>query len=263
MEATLGVSGEPRYAFEMLQDGVHVAVLDMVQLGQMRCPTRDNDRSGGPVLVRDGIVTAQLSTAPRTFLNSGRPEVQSARTSGNGPAPLPLAAGLGTALAAVANVNTRATGQHRITCVDYSHSADSTEGAIQSVVIAPFILFRPAENRSRQLAQIHGTELYDSIILGQDLPSDFEAHAQETRVGVRAHAGDGGYQVMTIDLGGGRTNGVAQPRSVGYIGIRNGVVEWKALDATGQTLSDMLCISADGRRGRIRPGCSSTGFYLP
>lgn len=267
--AVLGQPGQVRYAFEMIHDGVHVGIIDMTQLTQSLCPAPNRDISGSPLLVRDGIVTADLRATPRRILSAlhpERPDGERRRDArrGDPPAPLPLATGLDPAIAAIEDVNTNVRrGPRTIHCVDYSGAAGSTEGAVQAMLIAPFILFRPAENHSRENARIRGAELYDAITLGAPLPADLETRAHDARVGLRTHQGEGAYQVLTLDLGGERTNGIAQPRSVGYIGVRDGVVQWKALDATGGTFSDVLCVSAEGWRGRVREGCTGTGFYFP
>ncbi|MEQ1811348.1 MAG: hypothetical protein ABL889_15560 [Terricaulis sp.] len=267
--AVLGRPGQVRYAFEMLHNGAHVGIIDMTQLTQSLCPSPNRDISGSPLLVRDGVVIAHLSTSPRQILSATLPERPAGERRrdarrGDPAAPLPLASGLDPAIAGASNFNTNVrSGPRTIRCVDYSGRGGSAEGALQSAMIAPFILFRPAENQARENAQVHGAELYDAIALGAPLPADLEASARQAHVGLRTHPGDGAYQVLTIDLGGDRTNGVAQPRSVGYIGVRDGLVQWKALDATGGTFSGILCVSTEGWRGPVRDGCTGTGFYFP
>jgi hypothetical protein len=270
--AVLGQTTETRHGFEAIHNGAHVGLIDVAQLGQARC-RNNNGISGATMLVRDGVVVGSVPPTS-TLLRRGLPPPQRSHDVVDGriqrvspdatpedtPAPLPLASGIADVDALVRSANSTP-GSFNVVCREYS--GGSTEGAVQSATLAPLILVRPFENQSREHARVHGAALYDAIALGAPLPADLESQAREARVRVRVHGGGANYQVLTIDAGGRASRGVAQPRSVGYVGVRDGSVEWKALDPTGNALSDILCRAADGRRGRVRPGCSTTGFYMP
>lgn len=271
--AVLGQAADTRYGFEMFANGAHIGLIDLAQLGQARC-SNNIGVSGSTMLVRDGVAIGTV-TAPGTLLKRRLPPLRDVHemidgrfrrvapdaTPRDAPAPLPLADGV-MEIATLGDSANTSPGTLRVVCREYP-GGGSTEGAIQAAMLMPFIFIRPIENESREHALVHGAALYDAIALGAALPPDMDARAREARVRMRTHTGDGEYQIVTIDLGGRASQGVAQPRSVGYIGVRAGIVEWKAIDPTGNAMSDVLCRAADGRRGRVRPGCSSTGYYFP
>lgn len=135
--------------------------------------------------------------------------------------------------------------------------------AVGAVVFSPVSLFGvPSENRSRVAAAREGAAVLGRMGLGERLPEGIDGFAIANRRLVRVLRDPGsGYAVLSIDLGGAPTNGVAQPRDAAFVGIRDGVVIWIAEPGSG--IEGTLCTDAGGGSGRHRPGCSTTGFYSP
>jgi len=268
-----GQSAAPRFAFETRDADHHFGVLDLGSMADARCQNAWS--SPGPNLVyRDGILVGGVSDVATYFADGSPPplrihdfvdgrirRINPDATADDPPAPLPLAAGMERLLKDLQAPRTPRN-LYDVTCITFSGGG---AGSLQTLPMLPLILFRPADNASRVNAQRYGADLYDAVEVGQPLPADFTARAEAWRVRLRAHdSADQNYRILTFDMGGARTSGLAQPRGVGYVGVRDGIVVWKAMDdAQSNSLGGRLCVAADGRLGRVRPGCSSTGFYRP
>lgn len=271
------VFGQPttalRFAFEVDVEGHSFAVLNVGYLVDARCGNVWSV-SGPQLVYRDGVLVGAIPNLG-AFFSEGLPSLVDSFDVVNGrirrvnpdanlndpPAQLPFERGLGSVLEAL-NAPRAAPLSFDITCVSVENARS---GNLQTLPLLPLVVFRSSENESRANAQQFGADLYDLVQVGHPLPEDFEQRAREWRVRFRQHTNaDDSYRLVTFDMGGPRSSGLAQPRGVGYIGVRGGVVEWKAMEPSlTNTLGAPLCVAADGRRGRVRNGCSSTGYYQP
>jgi hypothetical protein len=263
----------PRFAFEVRVEDHSLAVLDLGALVDEHCGNVWSQP--GPQLVyRDGVLVGAIPNL-EAFFSEGLPplvdsfavvngrirRVSSDADRNDAPAPLPFERGLGSVREALM-APPEAPLSFNIRCVSVDNARS---GSLQTLPLLPLLFFQPFENGSRANAQRFGADLYDLVQVGYPLPEDFSQRARDWRVRLRQHSNaDDSYRIMTFDMSGPRSSGLAQPRGVGYIGIRGSVVEWKAMEPS---LSNMmgapLCVSLDGRRGRVRDGCSSTGYYQP
>jgi hypothetical protein len=231
----------------------------------------DSGQSVEAFLFRDDRLAAVIGEAAPTPhpIPAGYHEVLRASEAAKGrPAgPLPIAAGV-DAYVAQAMARALSAGETiRSRCQTPLHIARSGPPrveALQAPLDAAFELFGLIYWSPVYLAQgidradAHARKKANGPVLealapGAPLPGG-EAGFR-ARKGVRWHtdAGDPGYAVATLDLGGGRQ------RNYVVLGVRDGRVQW-----IGPLNGPMgLCQGADGEPSAARKGCSTTGWYNP
>lgn len=273
VELFFGESATPRYDFEFLDGDEHIGLLNIDRFRRARCGGQQLSQSNH-LLYRNDILIgrgrqlfSKIDDGPErvdTFDYDGRRSrrVRPDVTRHDTLAPLPLSEGL-SAMVTEARVDGSPLYPYEIRCTRFGGGGDPAT-ALVTLPLLPLALLIPADNAGRENARNAGVELYDLVVVGQNFPANFESLARDRHVRYRAHSdASGGYQVVTWDVGGSPTRGIAQPRDVALAGVRHGQVEWKSIDEDSTWFGSMLCTAADGRRGRARPGCSSTGFYQP
>ena len=135
----------------------------------------------------------------------------------------------------------------------------------QGLSLLPFAVGLPAMNRQREEARVRGSALLQSLHVGDALPAPAERFAAQ-HPGVRAYRGDGGYAVLSIDLGGYPSRNLSNFKDAALVGVRNDRIEWisqpTGLDFVGPRPS-LLCIDTDGDAAAPRKGCHGWGQFTP
>jgi hypothetical protein len=141
-------------------------------------------------------------------------------------------------------------------------SGDIGTDVIWAMIGLPFLVTVPFARAEDARADREGGALLASVEPGSRLRQGADAFAAGTR-GVRVYRdpADPGFAVIAIKLGPGRHNG----SDVGLIGVRDDIVVWETerFPADVLSLRGLMCRDAEGRAGRVRPGCSTTGFLVP
>ena len=143
-----------------------------------------------------------------------------------------------------------------------ARSGDLGTDIIWAMVGLPFLVTVPFARSEEARADREGGALLASVEPGSHLPGGPDAFAAGTR-GVRVYRdpADPGFAVIAIKLGPGHHVGA----DVGLLGVRDDRVVWEVERYPAETLGlrGLMCLDADGRAGRARPGCSGTGFLIP
>jgi len=141
-------------------------------------------------------------------------------------------------------------------------SGDIGTDIIWAMVGLPFLVTVPFARSEAARADREGGALLASVEPGSRLPQGVDAFAAGTK-GVRVYRdpADPGFAVVAIKLGPGHSNA----SDVGLLGVRDDRVVWEAERFAAQVLSlrGLMCRDSEGREGRVRPGCSTTGFLAP
>jgi len=141
-------------------------------------------------------------------------------------------------------------------------SGDIGTDIIWAMVGLPFLVTVPFARSEAARANREGGALLASVEPGSRLPQGVDAFAAGTR-GVRVYRdpADPGFAVVAIKLGPGHSNA----SDVGLLGVRDDRVVWETERFAAQVLSlrGLMCRDGEGRVGRVRPGCSTTGFLAP
>ncbi len=277
-EQVFGTASTPRYNFEFLDANEHVGLIDLGALVFERCHNPWMGPSAPQLIYRDGVLRHSLADyfrldrGPRHIWPSmfgipdppEQPHHVRAPTRRDPLAPLPFASGLNEI---AAELRTPAHERARPFPIECRRVRDQggSQNLLDMAPALPLLIFKPTDNSSRVAAARYGAMLYDTARLGEPLPSDFMTTASRQHLRVRAHADQAAdYQIVTVDMGGDAKPVIGAPRGIGFIGIRHGLVEWKAIQNHEQSeLGNALCVAADGRVGAVRPGCSDTGYYQP
>lgn len=219
-----------------------------------------DNRLAGTIRRRPRIYDLPRAQMTHDFVNGELRRVRRDATRADTPADLPFLDGL-PSLVDISSIEPM-TGVHTLVCM--SARGDDLRSQTGLSPLSPFGPLVIAENESRQSARMRGREIYRNMRIGQTV--DIAAFIEANRPLVRAHSSpDATYSIVTIDLGGRpRPGAVFQARDVGFLGVRNGRVEWKSSEEGDRlNLGFALCRSAAQVPGRVRPGCSSTGYYFP
>lgn len=143
------------------------------------------------------------------------------------------------------------------------HGLDASDW--QGLSLLPFAVGLPAMNHQREEARVRGQALLQSLHVGDRLPASADRFAAQ-HPGVRAYGANGGYWVLSIDLGGYPTRNLSNFKDAALVGVRGDVIAWIAppsgLDVVGPRPS-LLCIDADGVAGTPRRGCHGWGQFIP
>lgn len=138
-------------------------------------------------------------------------------------------------------------------------------GFVQGLSLLPLAIGLPKLNRERVRARREGGAVLSSLRLGQSLPGGVEAFARGVRGAYVLRDADLAYGVLVVDLGAPPSRNVGRMNHAGLVGIRGDRVVW-----IGRTdhraplgLSGALCLDRNARPGRVRRGCSSTGYFAP
>lgn len=141
-------------------------------------------------------------------------------------------------------------------------SGDIGTDIIWAMVGLPFLVTAPFARAEVARADREGGALLASVEPGSRLPRGVEAFASGTR-GVRVYRDptDPGFAVVAIKLGPGHNNS----SDVGLVGVRDDRVVWETERFPAQILGlrGLMCRDGEERAGRVRPGCSTTGFLEP
>ena len=101
---------------------------------------------------------------------------------------------------------------------------------MQGLALLPFAVGLPAMNSGRSAHQRAGAAFYAQLAPGYRLPDAPRRFASE-HAGVRAMRGsDPDYVVLKIDLGGYSSRNLANVEDFGLVGVRNGIVAWRAVE---------------------------------
>jgi hypothetical protein len=141
-------------------------------------------------------------------------------------------------------------------------SGDLGTDIIWAMVGLPFLVTVPFARSEAARADREGGALLASVEPGSILPGGVDAFAAGTR-GVRVYRdpADPGFAVVAVKLGPGHHNGA----DVGLLGVRDDRVVWETERYPAEILGvrGLICLDDEGRAGRVRPGCSGTGFLVP
>lgn len=254
-------------------DGRRIRVL---MLGDYQALCDGRSVRSNYLVFEDDVLVGQATRLPRlhvdrpylpthSFANGGPRRIRRDATANDIAADLPMLDALPASVAEFEAAVAPIRGPSVLVCFEPADGERATHH--DQVPLAPWSPFRPlvaAESASRVRAQQLGGRLYAELQLGAQL--DATAFANSHRGMARAHASaDGNYFVITLDLGGTPLRGrIRQGRDIGFVGVRNGIVEWKAWkDADDSELASSMCETPEGLRGEVRPGCTETGFYFP
>lgn len=141
-------------------------------------------------------------------------------------------------------------------------SGDIGTDIIWAMIGLPFLVAVPFQRSEAARADREGGALLASVEPGSVLPQGVDAFAAGTK-GVRVYRdpADPGFAVVAVKLGPGHTNG----SDIGLLGVRDGRVVWETERFPAQILGlrGLMCRDSEGRAGRVRPGCSTTGYLEP
>lgn len=141
-------------------------------------------------------------------------------------------------------------------------SGDIGTDILWAMIGLPFLVTVPFARSEEARADREGGALLASVEPGSRLPQGVEAFAAGTK-GVRVYRdpADPAFAIVAVKLGPGHTNS----SDVGLLGVRDDRVVWETERFPAQALSlrSLMCRDAEGRAGRVRPGCSTTGFLQP
>ena len=105
-------------------------------------------------------------------------------------------------------------------------SASDTQG----LALAPFTVGLPVMNGARGAHRRAGPALYAQLAPGYRLPGGLHGFLSQ-HGGVRAiHGRDPDYVILKVDLGGYPSRNLSNTEDFGLVGVRGGVVAWRALD---------------------------------
>ncbi|HWQ87319.1 hypothetical protein [Brevundimonas sp.] len=141
-------------------------------------------------------------------------------------------------------------------------SGDIGTDIIWAMIGLPFLVAVPFQRSEAARADREGGALLASVEPGSVLPQDVDAFAAGTK-GVRVYRdpADPGFAIVAVKLGPGHSNG----SDIGLLGVRGDRVVWETERFPAQVLGlrGLMCRDSGGRAGRVRPGCSTTGFLEP
>lgn len=263
-ELLIGQPAPPPARLEYSSQGAAIAVVSLADFQQF-CPQPLTPSHHYLVFI-DNRLAGQIRQLPWVYrapdiLYAGAPGVGRYATQSDAPLDLPLTNDVPINLDQLRLQIQPVSGAHTLVCTN-DPARDASNSGLSALY--PFVPVVVGENVGRVTARREGLVLYGGIQIGDALnPEDY---AQTNRSSVRAHLSpDRSYAIITIDLGGLAIPGaLEQPRDVGYVGVRNGVVEWKVWeDSARRNIGTGMCLSVERVLGEVRPGCSNTGFYFP
>lgn len=270
-QALIGSPVQPAPRLEFTADGKTITAIDLGDF-QYLCGNQS-----GPIhrylLFVDDVLVGEVPSLPTILrlprlnmsgMNLSHP-LSGHATSRDAPDDLPLLRGMPSEVNSIIESSRPVHGSHSVVCFrTEAGAAAERRGDVTLHPLSPSGLLAVAETRSRLSAREQGRVAFAELRAGTAIV--FDDFVSSHRRLARAHDAPGSsYQVITMDLGGAAQPGrIAQPRDVGFIGVRNGIVEWKSWENGDQmNLGRALCRTPDQREGPVRPGCSDTGYYFP
>jgi hypothetical protein len=103
-------------------------------------------------------------------------------------------------------------------------------GDLQSLALLPFAAELPFMNAGRTTNKRRGVALYEQLGPGYLLPGGLQTFLSGHTVASVVRGWDQNYVILKIDLGAYEGRNLANSDDFGLVGVRDGVVQWRALD---------------------------------
>jgi hypothetical protein len=103
-------------------------------------------------------------------------------------------------------------------------------GDLQGMALLPFAAELPFMNAGRTANKRRGVALYEQLGPGYPLPGGLQTFLSGHTVARVVRGRDQSYVILKIDLGAYEGRNLSNSDDFGLVGVRDGVVQWRALD---------------------------------
>ena len=101
---------------------------------------------------------------------------------------------------------------------------------LQGMALLPFAAELPFMNAGRTANKRRGVTLYEQLVPGYPLPGGLQTFLSGHTVESVVRGRDQDYVILKIDLGAYEGRNLSNSDDFGLVGVRGGVVQWRALD---------------------------------